>query len=358
MIILGAEEARRLAVAAGSGRCRPGSDAVLRDLGLLQLDPLTRVDKAHRLTCLARMPDPASAGDVDAPLWPAGEAASFETWVHAVCLVPVEDWPLLRVHRDRIRELAGGPPPSLLRKVRQVVADSPDGVTISDVEDRGRRTSGWEWSERKHAVEYMLRSGDLVCTARSGPKRVYDLPERRIPERYLADGGASTAELLAAIALRAIRAMAVATTGDVSRYYNISVEQALLGLRLAGVPEVTVDGWDEGAWMDVASPERPPPRDPVLIGPFDNLIWDRKRTRRVLGFDYIFEAYKPQSRRVYGYYVMAVLDNDRLTGRADLKREAGRLEVLAGYPEPGEDPDGFSESLNAAVERLQRQLSR
>jgi uncharacterized protein YcaQ len=352
-------EARRLAVYASIGPCRPSSDAVLKSTGLLQLDPLSRVDKAHRLTCLARMDASARAADIDAPLWQDGQAAAFETWVHAVCLVPAADWPLLRIARDNIRRGTGGPPRPLLDEVIALVRSYPDGATISDIEHPGHRTSGWEWSERKHAVEHMLRSGDLVCTARRGSKRVYDLPQRRIPKRYLAETGRSTEELLASIAAKAIGAMAIATAGDVARYYNISTKQAELGLGGAGLRQVTVQGWKAPAWIDPATSGPPDTtRDPVLIGPFDNLIWDRQRTRRVFQFDYTFEAYKPKQKRTYGYYVMALLDNGELTGRADMRGDLDQVTVLASYPEPGTDPAQFVASLESARARLQHQLTK
>jgi uncharacterized protein len=354
---LSADEARLLAVHASFARPLASSHDVLRSTGLLQLDPLARVDKAHRLTCLARMDASSRAAGIDAPLWHDGPAAAFETWVHAVCVVPVEDWPLLRIARDDIRAQAGGPPRSMLAEVRDLVASHPAGATISDIELPGHRASGWEWSARKHAVEHMLRSGELVCTARRGTKRVYDLPERRIPECYRADTSQPAEYLLAGIATKAIKAMAVATTGDVARYYNISAARAELGLTHAGMRQVEVDGWDAPAWIDPSTTKPDVSGDPVLVGPFDNLIWDRKRTRRIFGFDYVFEAYKPRHKRAYGYYVMALLDNARLTGRADLRRDAGHLSVLAQFTEPGTDPGQFAAALKSALIRLERQLT-
>ena len=330
---------------------------MLRATRLLQLDPLARVDKAHRLTCLARMDASARACDIDAPLWQGGYASAFETWVHAVCLVPVEDWPLLRLARDDIRKWSGGPPKSVLDEVRGLVESFPSGATISDIERDGHRTSGWEWSVRKHAVEHMLRSGELVCTTRRGAKRVYDLPERRIPERYLADSGQPADELLAMIAAKAIGALGIATVGDVARYYNISAGQAEIGLGCAGMQQIPVEGWNTPGWIHPATTSAPDASpNPVLIGPFDNLIWDRRRTRRIFHFDYVFEAYKPKQKRVYGYYVMAVLDNGRLTGRADVRRDADHLNELASYPEPGAEPAQFAASLKTALARLERQL--
>jgi uncharacterized protein len=356
-------------VGASFGRSWPDSGAVLRSTGLLQLDPLARVDKAHRLTCLARMSGDAMAGSIDAPLWRAGQATAFETWVHAVCLVPVEDWPLLRIARDAIRDRGGGPGRTLLDEVLQLVASYETGATISEIEQPGNRTAGWAWSQRKHAVEYLLRSGELVCTERRGSKRVYDLPERRIPHHYLADANRPVPELLGTIARLAISAMGVATASDVARYYGISAGQAQLGLKKAGLRQIEVAGWSEPAWIDaawidaarrsqseLAGPSEPEPAGPVLIGPFDNLIWDRKRTRRVFGFDYVFEAYKPAAKRVYGYYVLGLLDGGEFTGRVDLRREPGQFAVLATHLEPAADPARFAVALKAALARLAHQL--
>jgi len=205
----------------------------------------------------------------------------------------------------------------------------------------------------------MLRSGELVCTTRRASKRVYDLPQRRIPQRYLTDTGRSTEELLGAIAAKAIGAMAIATAADVARYYNISAKQAEIGLGNAGLRQVSVEGWNAPAWIDPATSDPPDTaREPVLIGPFDNLIWDRQRTRRVFQFDYTFEAYKPKHKRAYGYYVMALLDNGNLTGRADIRRDLDQVAVLAAYPEPGADPAQFAASLEFARTRLQHQLTK
>jgi uncharacterized protein YcaQ len=70
-----------------------------------------------------------------------------------------------------------------------------------------------------------------------------------------------------------------------------------------------------------------------------------------------WECSKPAIRRVYGYYVLAVLDGDQLTGRTDLRRTPdGALHSLAAIPEPGADPTRFNHALATARDRLQQQL--
>jgi uncharacterized protein YcaQ len=57
----------------------------------------------------------------------------------------------------------------------------------------------------------------------------------------------------------------------------------------------------------------------------------------MFGFHYRIEIYTPQPQRVFGYYVLPVLVDDRLVGRIDLKsdRQAGVLRVQAAWTEDG-----------------------
>jgi len=83
-----------------------------------------------------------------------------------------------------------------------------------------------------------------------------------------------------------------------------------------------------------------PPPDMRLLCPFDPVLRDRARAKRLFNFDFRFEGFVPAANRKHGYYVMAMLEGDRFVGRADPKfdRAAGVLRVRGVLWEPGVKP--------------------
>jgi uncharacterized protein YcaQ len=73
-----------------------------------------------------------------------------------------------------------------------------------------------------------------------------------------------------------------------------------------------------------------------LLCPFDPVLRDRARARRLFDFDFRFEGFVPAARRTHGYYVMAILEGDRFVGKADPKfdRASGTLTVKRVWWEP------------------------
>jgi uncharacterized protein YcaQ len=90
-----------------------------------------------------------------------------------------------------------------------------------------------------------------------------------------------------------------------------------------------------------------------VLAPFDPILRDRKRAARLFGFDYRFEAFVPAARRRYGYYVLPVLEGDRLVGRLDPRhdRDRGALVVERIWWEPG------TRATRARTHRLEQGLA-
>jgi uncharacterized protein YcaQ len=150
---------------------------------------------------------------------------------------------------------------------------------------------------------------------------------------------------------RAARALGIATAADIADYYRMPVREARPAIEhlLASreLLRARVEGWREAAFLhaNAAVPQRV---DAVcLLCPFDPLIWFRRRTERLFGFEYRFEIFVPEEKVRWGRYVLPFLLGERLVARVDLKadREKRALLVLAAYLEDGAIPDEIAPAL-------------
>jgi uncharacterized protein YcaQ len=215
----------------------------------------------------------------------------------------------------------------------------------------------WNWKPAKAMLERLWNSGELVIAGRQGFQRLYDLPERVLPDSVLGAPVPHGDERLRALALRAVRARGALTEAGIVEHWRLRGGAA--GIR-PHVDALVADGRLERLAVDDGGPPvvveagadlgPPRPTAAVLLSPFDNLLWDRPFARRVLGFEHLIEVYKPAPQRRYGYYVLPLLWRDRIVGRADLKsdRKRGVLVVKAFHREDGVRA---STALHTALER-------
>ncbi|MEV7005733.1 crosslink repair DNA glycosylase YcaQ family protein [Streptosporangium sp. NPDC051022] len=336
-LTLSADEARRIILRAqgllGSQARRGGAEAALRRLGAVQLDTISVLARSHELVAYARL-GAVDRRKVERAYWDT-PARSFEYWCHAACILPIDDWPLYAFRRRyfRARKYRWHDLPGDVDKVLERVRESGP-VTTSDIGGAKNGGAWWDWSASKVAIEWLLDTGEVVCTRRTGWRRVYDLTERAVPAHLLAED-LSDAECVTRLAGIAGRALGVATRADLVDFLRLrGPETAVLdGVLLdgsAGLVPVRVSGWPEraaSAWADPAALESEPRgrHRTTPLSPFDSLVWDRARTARVFGFNHRLEAYVPKDKRVHGYFTMPVLAGGRLIGRIDPAREGSTL---------------------------------
>ncbi|MCW2886469.1 MAG: hypothetical protein JWL58_3331 [Streptosporangiaceae bacterium] len=329
-----ADEARRIQLRAqgllGTDGRRGGVAGMLERLGAVQLDTISVLARSHELVPYARLGQ-IGRDSIETAYW--GADATFEYWAHAACVLPIDEWPHFefrrRAFRARGRRWHKVPEKACDQVLERLRADGP--LTTGDL-GGGRARSGpgggewWDWSEVKVAVEWLLDIGEVVCVRRIGWRRVYDLPERVVPAGLL-DRTVSDEECLTRLVGRAGIALGVATRADLADYYRIKGDQVDAVVGATGLVPVTVPGWRGGTWADpaaLAGPVRGRHRT-TLLSPFDSLVWDRRRTSRMFGFDHRLEAYVPKEKRVHGYFTMPLLAGGRLIGRVDPAREGGTL---------------------------------
>jgi hypothetical protein len=345
---------------------RSGPDevaAAIRRLSCVQLDSISTVERSHRIVLCSRA-GLYPSGTVSALL---GEGRVFEYWAHEACLLPIDDYPLLR-WRMRGR--------GHWHSHRRALDDHPEVAehVLDEIRSRGplgsRHFAGeggggmWNWKPAKRVLDSLWDRGDLAIAGRQGFQRLYDLTERVIPPAVLDAPEPSDADALRGLVLRSVRARGALTESAIAEHYRLPGRTATVRphvealvndgqLRLLAVddggPPVLVPA--EAELAERVSPAA------TLLSPFDNLLWDRPFAERLFGFRHVMEIYKPASQREYGYYVLPLLRGDRLVGRADLRsdRKAGELRVLAFHHEPGVRRSATLETaFGRALERLAR----
>ncbi|MET0957276.1 MAG: crosslink repair DNA glycosylase YcaQ family protein [Solirubrobacterales bacterium] len=369
---LSAPEARRLALASqGFAEPRPDGEPggwdlrrVLKRVGLLQIDSVNVLERAHYLPAFSRL-GPYSHEALDR-LSQRAPRRLFEYWGHEASLIPVEYQPLLRWRMERAAHDAWG-------GMRKVASERPELVAevLAQVRDRGPvaaseltaerpRRSGpwWDWSDSKRALEWLFWSGRVTAARRRRFERLYDLPERVLPAKVLAAPTPAPDEAQRELLRIAARSLGVAAERDLRDYFRLSAAEAkprLAELVEAGdLVEVEVEGWGRTRgylWPGARIPRRV--EATALLGPFDSLIWERSRVERIFGFAFRLEIYVPAPKRRHGYYVLPFLLGDRLVARVDLKadRAAGVLRLNALHLEPGA-PAETTEALEAELRRL------
>jgi uncharacterized protein YcaQ len=368
---LSVAEARRVALAAqGFDRERPVGRtdirhfrSVIASLGLLQLDFVNVLVPAHYLVMWSRL----GAYDRDRfDSFVYGSGQYTEHWAHEASIVPASSWPLLGYRREEFRPWSTSP--IMKTRSRAAYLDAVleqvrrDGaVTAShlpQVAGPRRKPGDWHRSVPRSALDHHFGRG-LLAVANRLPnfQRVYDVPERVLPDEHLSRSVAKEdgqRELL----LLAANAMGVATVRDLADYYRLSTREAAPRVQelveRKDLSEVAVEGWNEPAYLSAMARCPRVIKGASLLSPFDPVVWFRPRAERLFNFHYRIEIYVPVAKRKWGYYVLPFRVGDAIVGRVDLKadRQAGELLVLATHAEDGVDRLSCAENLAAELHAL------
>lgn len=350
-----------------------GLPDIFGQLAFVQLDSINTVSRAHHMILHARMPK-YRPRDLNRHM--TRDRAVFEHWTHDASVIDMAHFPHWKLRFRRAAERLperwaqwrrGDFLAEIDPVLKQIDASGP--VCSADVGAEEKKGSGgwWDWHPSKTALEFLWHTGAISVAYRKNFRKYYDLTERVIPGRILAQNP-DTQETIDWACNAAIDRLGFATSGEVAAFFDkISAAEArdwcageLVAGRLIEVDILGVDGKPRRSYArpDVIEEAGKSPEAPGLVrilSPFDPALRDRKRAERLLGFHYRIEVFVPAPKRQYGYYVFPVLEGDRLIGRIDMKAEKDVLNVTAFWPESGvRMGKGRLARLEAATERTRR----
>jgi uncharacterized protein YcaQ len=326
--------------ASGAGEGADGLRRIFDRLGYVQIDTIHIVERAHHHVLWTRLPGYA-AGMLHQ--LQAVERGVFEYWAHAMAYLPMTDYRYYLYRMANFRNpansknnyLAGRNTLPLADVMKRIRAEG--ALMASDFEHPKRVKSGpwWDWKPAKQALELLFWRGELMIAERRNFQKVYDLTERVLPP------GVDTRipgeiEMARFLVTRALSAMGVADDREINAFLQPAaardsmfraasrdaVTRAVDELVEAGkIEAVAFEGGEDRRYFTLRGTAEQTvsltaaTRSVRLLSPFDNLVIQRDRLRRIFDYDYTLECYLPAARRTHGYFAGRVDPKaDRKTG--------------------------------------------
>jgi uncharacterized protein YcaQ len=315
---------------------KEGIARTIETLGYVQVDTIAVIERAHHHALWTRRPDydPEMLHELQAK-----DRRVFEYWGHALSYLPMTDYryylPRMRKfndphgkwERERLKKYG-----HLMRPVlERVRKEGPLGSKDFAQPPSKKTILPWDRNPMKAALEMLFWRGDLMITERRKFQRIFDLTERVLPESANSSFPDDD-ELGQFLVRRALSAYGLATEYEIRKHIDAAdkevIAEALADLIDAGeVRYLTVKGIEEMDYfvlsdrLETSTKLRKASPRLHLLSPFDNLIIQRERVKRLFGFDYALECYVPPAKRKYGYFVLPILWDEKIVGRLDPKAD-------------------------------------
>jgi uncharacterized protein YcaQ len=365
-----------------------GTEQGMHAMEYLQLDPLQVIARSQDITLHSRVLDYTPG------LWEeaAYSQRKFFDWGGWLAARPMDELPYWRVvmHRERdggsdydlrIRKMAHEHAEAI-SEMRAILQER--GVVSNREFEMAARTRTQSYRGRKDsslALYYLWRTGDVMTHHRENFERVYALTEKVAPAHLIRESSEDEADRF--LFKKEVSFSGLARLNRTSDAYYRGVpfsrgKQILEAMLACGdLIEVKVEGWkavhyalgnDAGTLLDLSAGRIPEAWTPVetttleeaiFLSPLDP-VSARGRAKALFGFDYVWEVYKPEHQRKFGYYTLPVLWGDRLAARFDSKldRKTNKIILLGLWLEEealGRDK-AFAEALARGFARFVRFL--
>lgn len=357
--------------------------AMIERMGFVQIDTIRTVERAHHHILWTRF-DSYRPRHLKNLL--ETKRSLFEHWTHDASAIPVSQFQWWRArfkarptNSPRInqwwRERFGPNPRKTFERVREHIRSNGPTRSAEFTRMNGGRGEGqgawWGWTPEKAALEMLWRAGELTVVKRINFHKVYDLTERAFPDQLEGDPPRKNRYIDWACR-SALDRLGCATSGDLAKFWGHMpatdarkwCDRAAKRGEIVPVEVKPAKRYDKPKrmfayhdWRDRLSnvSDATAPRRTRLLSPFDPIVRDRANLEMLFGFDYRFEAFVPEKKRKYGYYVFPIMEGDRFVGRIDpkLHRDRGILEIKGLWWEKAvKAPKARRAKLDEALERL------
>lgn len=325
--------------------------AALAHHGYVQIDPINVCGRMHDLILRPRITGYQEGdlmrhlhgGDVargsPAGRLPAEKRSAFEHHLPdtgVLVAFPFDAWPHLQAAMHARRRRPGAWSGRLTPRERELAPRLLDAITAQGplgaedfADDRRAHRVVWGASSLvKSTLQKLFFHGRVLIGQRRNNRRCYDLPERVLPAHVLRLPSASPADTQRWLALLKVRQRRLVT---LKREELRLIEDVVQPLSVEGCPPLYLLQ-DDRPLLDAVVREDAAATGAVrLLAPLDPLIYDRRVTSTLWGFDYTWEAYTPPAKRVRGYYALPILAGTELVGHVDVKaqRVDRRLAVVS-----------------------------
>lgn len=247
---------------------------------------------------------------------------------------PTDAWPHLQAEMRRRTRRSGAWSGRLTPRQKQLAPlllaeiTTRGPLSSEDFTGTGRARSVWGAATlAKSTLQKLFFHGHLLIAGRGKDnRRYYDLPERVLPPDILRLPEPAKAETTRWDALLKLRQRRLTPLKRDELPHVADLVQAVC---VDGCPTLYCLRSDLPL-LDVPAPSSLLPASPLLLAPLDPLIYNRRVTATLWGYDYTWEAYTPPARRTRGYYALPVLAGTELVGHVDPRadRATGRLHVM------------------------------
>ena len=325
-------------------------EALIHDLGFVQLDTIQVVARAHHHILWSRNQnyrEPMLNRHL------AEHRKVFEHFTHDASVLPMEFYPYWQRQFRRLEakvrkwEWHRGMLDSDGRNgiKDRIRAEGPLCTKAFDTKVAGEKKM-WARPPHKLALDYMWYAGELATSHRENFTKFYDLSERVIPDHHLSNVPSDAAQV-DWLCCNALERLTFGSEGDIQRFWDaVSNTEAkawvaaqkdeLVPVEIETADRSVLAAWAMGDIETRLQTAQAATARLRILNPFDPAARDRTRLNRLFGFDYTVEMFVPAAKRKWGYYVYPLLEGDRFIGRIEVKadRKEGQLRVINLWREP------------------------